>query len=308
MSDSLWLHGLQHTRLPCPSLSPRVCSNSCLWSHWCIQPSHPLQPSSPFAFNLSQHQGISNESTLHIGWPKYWSFSLSISPSNEYSGLISLRLTGLISLQSKGLPPLFLVLLDPHSSPEVVDGGDIRPGWQTRKLRSKGRSDLFKVISEYLVGDQELFPSFLTFFSSAPLIQLMSLRTARAELGFVRPEGFQRQFGAVRCVGGVHAGSPGCLWGKGNAGSHRTPKRFGTKMPPRSPFYPLLLKGESQMAPQCPESSSHVSWVNRMLCHNSHWLITYQNCCVTFGESLSFSGPQSPDLEYLEAWSLVCRK
>ena len=162
-------------------------------------------------------------------------------------------------MQSKGLPPLFLVLLDPHSSPEVVDGGDIRPGWQTRKLRSKGRSDLFKVISEYLVGDQELFPSFLTFFSSAPLIQLMSLRTARAELGFVRPEGFQRQFGAVRCVGGVHAGSPGCLWGKGNAGSHRTPKRFGTKMPPRSPFYPLLLKGESQMAPQCPESSSHVS-------------------------------------------------
>ena len=93
MSDSLWLHGLQHTRLPCPSLSPRVCSNSCLWSPWCIQPSHPLQPSSPFAFNLSQHQCISNESTLHIGWPKYWSFSFSISPSNEYSGLISLRLT-----------------------------------------------------------------------------------------------------------------------------------------------------------------------------------------------------------------------
>ena len=46
---------------------------------------------------------FSNESGLHIRWPKYWSFSFSISPSNEYSGLISLRLTGLISLYSKGL-------------------------------------------------------------------------------------------------------------------------------------------------------------------------------------------------------------
>ena len=67
----------------------------------------------------------------------------------------------------------------------------------------------------------------------------------------VGPEGFQRQFGAMRCVGGVHAGSPGCLWGKGNAGSHRTPKRFGTKMSPRSPFYPLLLKGKSQAPAVC---------------------------------------------------------
>ena len=46
---------------------------------------------------------FSNESVLHIWWPKYWSFSFSISPSNEYSGLISFRLTGLISLQFKGL-------------------------------------------------------------------------------------------------------------------------------------------------------------------------------------------------------------
>ena len=46
---------------------------------------------------------FSNESVLHIRWPKYWSFSCSISPSNEYSGLISFGLTGWISLQSKGL-------------------------------------------------------------------------------------------------------------------------------------------------------------------------------------------------------------
>ena len=48
-----------------------------------------------------------NESVLHVRWPKYWRFSFSISPSNEYSGLISLRLTGLISLQCKGLSRVF---------------------------------------------------------------------------------------------------------------------------------------------------------------------------------------------------------
>ena len=60
--------------------------------HWvsdAIQPSHPLSSPSPSALNLSQHQVFSNESALHIRWPKYWSFS--ISPSNE-SGLISFRI------------------------------------------------------------------------------------------------------------------------------------------------------------------------------------------------------------------------
>ena len=57
-----------------------------------IQPSHSLLSPSPPAFNLSQHQGLSNESVLRIRWPKYWSFSFSISPSNEYSGLISFRM------------------------------------------------------------------------------------------------------------------------------------------------------------------------------------------------------------------------
>ena len=74
--------------------------------HWVgdtIQPSNPLSSPFPPAFNLSQHQGLFNESVLHIRWPKYWSFNFSISPSNEYSGLISLGWTGLISLQSKGL-------------------------------------------------------------------------------------------------------------------------------------------------------------------------------------------------------------
>ena len=63
-------------------------------AHWvsdAIQPSHPLSPSSPPAFNLSQHQDLLKESVLCIRWPQYWSFSFSISPSNEYSGLISFR-------------------------------------------------------------------------------------------------------------------------------------------------------------------------------------------------------------------------
>ena len=72
-----------------PSPSPGVCSNSCPLSWRCHQPSHPLLiPFTP-AFNLSQHQGLSNELALCIRWPKYWSFSISLA--NAYSGLISFR-------------------------------------------------------------------------------------------------------------------------------------------------------------------------------------------------------------------------
>ena len=71
-----------------------------------IQPSHPLLSPSLCAFNLSPHQVFSNESVC-IRWPKYWSFRFSISPSNEYSGLIPLRLTSWASLQSQGLSRVF---------------------------------------------------------------------------------------------------------------------------------------------------------------------------------------------------------
>ena len=53
-----------------------------------IKPSHPLSSPSPPASKLSQHQGLFHESILHLRWPKYWSFSFSISPSNEHPGLI----------------------------------------------------------------------------------------------------------------------------------------------------------------------------------------------------------------------------
>ena len=67
-----------------------------------IQPSHPLSSPSLPAPNLSQHQGLSNESTLRMRWPKYWSFSFSISPSNEHPGLISFRLDWLDLLAVQG--------------------------------------------------------------------------------------------------------------------------------------------------------------------------------------------------------------
>ena len=85
--------------------------------HWvgnAIQPSHPLSSPSPPALNLSQHQGKeSNESALHIRWPKYWSFSFNISPSNEHPELISLRMDGLDLLAVQGT---FKSLLQHHTS------------------------------------------------------------------------------------------------------------------------------------------------------------------------------------------------
>ena len=89
---SLGPHGLQHTRLPCPLLSPRVCSDSCPSSQWC----HPTISSCHFILLLPSIfpdiRVFSNESALHIKWPKYWSFIFSISPSSEYSGLISFKI------------------------------------------------------------------------------------------------------------------------------------------------------------------------------------------------------------------------
>ena len=72
-----------------------------------IQPSHALLSSTPSALILSQHQGLSNYSVLHDRWSKCWSFSFSISLSNEYSGLISFRIDWIDPLQSKGLSRVF---------------------------------------------------------------------------------------------------------------------------------------------------------------------------------------------------------
>ena len=93
MSDSLWPHGLQHARLPYPSPTPGACSNSCSLSKWC----HLTISSSvvPFSYCLQSFPASGSfpmSQSLRIRWPKYWSFSFSISPSNEHSGLISFRI------------------------------------------------------------------------------------------------------------------------------------------------------------------------------------------------------------------------
>ena len=78
-----------------------------------IQPSHPLSSPSPPAPNPSQHQSLSNESTLRMRWPKYWSFSFSIIPYKETSGLISFRMDWLDLLAVQGT---LKSLLQHHSS------------------------------------------------------------------------------------------------------------------------------------------------------------------------------------------------
>ena len=94
MSNSLQPHGPQHARPPCPSLTPRVGD--------AIQPFHPLSSRSPPALNLSQHQGLFNESALRSRWLKFWSFSFNISPFNEHWGLFSFRIDWLDLLAVQG--------------------------------------------------------------------------------------------------------------------------------------------------------------------------------------------------------------
>ena len=104
MSDSSWPHGLQHARFCCPSPTSGVCSNSCPPSQWTTISLNHLILCSPLLFLPSIFPRVrvfSNESVLCISWPKYWSFSFSISSSNEYSELISFRIDwfGLLAVQ-----------------------------------------------------------------------------------------------------------------------------------------------------------------------------------------------------------------
>ena len=113
LSRSLLPHESQHARLPCPSPTPGVYPNPCPSSWWChpaISSCHPLflKPSI-----FPSTRVFSNESALRIRWPKYWSFSFNISPSNEYSGLISFR-TDWVDLL--GVQGTLKSLLQHHSS------------------------------------------------------------------------------------------------------------------------------------------------------------------------------------------------
>ena len=113
MSNSLWPHGLQHARPPCPSQTPWVYSNSSPLSQWC----HPaISSCRPLLLLPSLFPSIrifSSESALHIRWSNYWSFSFNISPSNEHPGLISVRMDWLELLAVQGT---LKSLLQHHSS------------------------------------------------------------------------------------------------------------------------------------------------------------------------------------------------
>ena len=112
--NSLQPHGLQHTRLPCPITNSWNLLK--LMSIELVMPSNHLILHRPLLLLPSVFPSImvsSNESVLRIRWPKYWSFSFSISPSNEYSGLISFRVDWLYLLAVQGT---LKSLLQHHSS------------------------------------------------------------------------------------------------------------------------------------------------------------------------------------------------
>ena len=119
MSDSLRPHEPQHTRPPCPSPISGVHPNPRPLSQWC----HPTISFSVIPFSscppstFPSIRVFSNESALHIRWAKYWSFSFSISPSSEYSGLISFRMDWLYLLAVQGT---FKSLLQHHSSKSSI--------------------------------------------------------------------------------------------------------------------------------------------------------------------------------------------
>ena len=113
LCPTLWSCGLQHARPPCPSPTSAVHPNLCPSSRWC----HPTISSSVIPFTSCPQSfpasGSFQMTVLHIKWPKYWSFSFSISPSNERSGLISFRMDWLDLLAVQGT---LKSLLQHHSS------------------------------------------------------------------------------------------------------------------------------------------------------------------------------------------------
>ena len=99
VSDSLRPHGLQHTRPPCPSPPPKLAQTRVHWVGDASQPFNPLSFPSPPPSIFPSIRVFSEKSALRIRWPKYWSFNFSISPSDEYSGLISFRIDWLDLLE-----------------------------------------------------------------------------------------------------------------------------------------------------------------------------------------------------------------
>ena len=102
VSDSLWPHGLQHSRLPCPSPAPRGWSNSCPSHQW-WNPTISSSVSSLLLPSIFPSIMVFSNQFFHIRWPKYWSFSFSISLSNEYPELISFMMDWFNFLEVQGI-------------------------------------------------------------------------------------------------------------------------------------------------------------------------------------------------------------
>ena len=144
MSDSLWPHESQHTMPSCPSPTPEFTVTHAHRVNDAIQPSHPLSSPSPPAPIPPSIRIFSNETPLLMRWPKYWSFSFSISPSKEHPGLISFRINwlsdslekckskpqwGIISCQSEWLPSKSLQTINAgegveEREPSCIVGGN----------------------------------------------------------------------------------------------------------------------------------------------------------------------------------------
>ena len=163
MSSFLWPHELQHVRPPCPSSTPGVHPNSCASSRWC----RPAISSSVIPFSSCPQSLPASESfpmsQLHMRWPKYWSFSFSISPSNEHPGLISFRMDWLDLFAVQGT---LKSLLQHHTSkasilrcsafftvqlshPYMTSGKTI--AWTRRIFVGKVMSLLFNMLSRLVI-------------------------------------------------------------------------------------------------------------------------------------------------------------
>ena len=116
VSNSLWPQGLQHTRLPVLHHLPELAQTHVHSGGDAVQPSHPLPSSSPPAFYFPSIWVISNESALLIRWPKYWSFSFSISSPSGCLGLISFQIDWLDLLALQGTLKSLLQHHNPKAS------------------------------------------------------------------------------------------------------------------------------------------------------------------------------------------------
>ena len=177
---------MDYSTLLCPALSLGVCSNYCPLRWWCCLTISSSASSFSFCLQFFQHQGLFHESTLHIKWPKYWSFS--ISPSNEYSGLISFRVDWFDLLAQRSLQGTFKSLLHHHNSTasilrhspfftvqlshlHMATGKTI--ALTTRTFVSKVLSLLFNMLSRFVItffpGSKHLLISWLQSLSTVIL-------------------------------------------------------------------------------------------------------------------------------------------